>query len=157
MRAALAHSQPDFTPCDYTATPEIHRSLLRHFGLGEIQRVNVPLIGVMIWSDDGVVDRLGCDIRYVNRRTSARPCPASRTARSWTFGEFAAVRWRTNMGITPSQVGTPYGAWTTVEEAEAFPWPDPDWFDYDAMPALLRQVPRLGHCCGRQSRARLRQ
>ena len=22
--AALAHSQPDFTPCDYYATPEIH-------------------------------------------------------------------------------------------------------------------------------------
>ena len=24
VRAALNHEQPDFTPCDYYATPEIH-------------------------------------------------------------------------------------------------------------------------------------
>ena len=35
-------------------------------------------------------------------------------------------------------VGLPYAAWTTVEEAERFPWPDPDWFDYDADARAVR-------------------
>ena len=35
VQAALNHTQPDYTPCDYYATPEIHEALLRHFGLGE--------------------------------------------------------------------------------------------------------------------------
>ena len=33
VRAALSHVQPDFTPCDYYATPEIHTALAGHFGL----------------------------------------------------------------------------------------------------------------------------
>ena len=33
VRAALAHTQPDVTPCDYFATPEIHQALARHYGL----------------------------------------------------------------------------------------------------------------------------
>ena len=38
-------------------------------------------------------------------------------------------------------VGSPYAAWKSVEEAESFPWPSPDWFDYRAMPALARNIP----------------
>jgi hypothetical protein len=33
VRAALSYVQPDFTPCDYFATPEIHQALARYFGL----------------------------------------------------------------------------------------------------------------------------
>ena len=28
-----------------------------------------------------------------------------------------------------------------MEEAARFPWPDPDWFDYGAIPALCAQYP----------------
>jgi uroporphyrinogen decarboxylase len=35
-----------------------------------------------------------------------------------------------------------------VEEAEQFPWPNPDWFDYDAMPALCSQYPHLAIATG---------
>jgi uroporphyrinogen decarboxylase len=45
-------------------------------------------------------------------------------------------------------VGAPYAAWTTVEEAEAFPWPSPDWFDYEAIPALCARHPDLAIAAG---------
>ena len=32
VRAALDHADPDFTPCDYFATPEIHLALLHFSG-----------------------------------------------------------------------------------------------------------------------------
>jgi len=41
VRAALAHTQPEVTPCDYFATPEIHQALMRHFGLAR-EAATVP-------------------------------------------------------------------------------------------------------------------
>ncbi len=66
VRAALNHEQPDFTPCDYYATPEIHTALARHFGLPAPK----PVAGVMgggagSLEDGGVAERLGTDLRYV--------------------------------------------------------------------------------------------
>jgi uroporphyrinogen decarboxylase len=45
-------------------------------------------------------------------------------------------------------VDSPYAAWTTVEEAEAFAWPDPDDYDFDAIPALCEQYPGLAIAAG---------
>jgi uroporphyrinogen decarboxylase len=42
----------------------------------------------------------------------------------------------------------PYAAWTTVEQAAAFPWPNPDWFDYSALPALCARHPDLALAAG---------
>jgi len=38
-------------------------------------------------------------------------------------------------------VNAPYREWTTVGEAEAFPWPNPDWYDYEAVPELCARYP----------------
>ena len=48
----------------------------------------------------------------------------------------------------PSRSSRPYAAWTTVEEAEKFPWPSPDWFDYGAIPALCAKYPDLAIAAG---------
>ena len=45
-------------------------------------------------------------------------------------------------------VGSPYAAWTTVEEAEKWPWPSPDWFDYSAVPALCVRYDDLAVVAG---------
>ena len=34
----------------------------------------------------------------------------------------------------------PYAAFETVDDVEAFPWPDPDWFDYAALPRQCREL-----------------
>ena len=66
VRAALAHSEPDFTPCDYFATPEVHRALLAHFEITEIPPTPPLLATPMGGPGDNLLpERLGTDIRYV--------------------------------------------------------------------------------------------
>ena len=142
VRAALNHVQPDFTPCDYYATPEIHSALLRHFGLGAPQPVAGSLGGTAAGlADGGVADALGTDLRYVSPPYAGPPLP--------TFADGSSVNvWGIRRRPMPNEygeyaepVGTPYAAWATVEEAERFPWPSPDAFDYGAIPALCARHP----------------
>jgi hypothetical protein len=75
--AALSHTQPDFTPCDYYTTPEIHLALARYFGLTEPRSIAGSLGGsASALEDGGVAERLGVDIRYVNRPYVGPPLPA---------------------------------------------------------------------------------
>ena len=74
--AALSHTQPDYTPCDYYATPEIHVALARHFGLGTPRSIAGSLGGsAAAMEDGGVAERLGTDIRYVNPPYIGPPLP----------------------------------------------------------------------------------
>ncbi len=126
VRAALAHTQPDFTPCDYFATPEIRQALLDHFGVS---------------GDDEIRDCLGTDVRYVNPPYTGPPLQH--------FDDGSTIdEWGVRRRPMPNEYGEydepvdfPYAAWESVEEAEAFPWPDPDWHDYQAIPALCDQFP----------------
>ena len=132
VRAALAHDQPDFTPCDYFGTPEIRDGLEQHFGVS---------------GDNALRQRLGCDICYVNPPYAG---PAYQHFDDGSFIDEWGVRRRpmpNHYGEYAEPVGRPY-AWTTVEEAEQFAWPDPDWFDYDAIPALCDQFPNSSVATG---------
>ena len=67
VRTALNHVQPDFTPCDYYATPEIHRALMSHFGLSPAANRMIAMSGsAATLPDSGVAERLGVDICYIN-------------------------------------------------------------------------------------------
>ena len=57
---ALHHEPPDFTPCDYFATPEIHDALCRHFGVTEDHQIRTCL---------------GCDLRYIRAPYTGPPLP----------------------------------------------------------------------------------
>jgi uroporphyrinogen decarboxylase len=133
VRAAFDHTQPDFTPCDYFATPEIRAALCRHFGVAD---------------DDAIRACLGTDIRYVNPPYAGPPLE--------TFDDGSMVDiWGIRTRPMPNQYGEynepvtlPYAGWTTVDEAERFPWPDPDWYDYDAVPALCARFPEAALATG---------
>jgi len=124
VRSAFAHVQPDCTPCDYFATPEIHQALLDHFA---------------VTTNDDLLDRLGTDIRYVNPPYTGPALP--------TFDDGSAVDiWGVRRKPMPNEYGEydepielPYAHWETVEQAEKFNWPSPDWYDYDAVPAMCGQ------------------
>lgn len=145
---ALAHCQPDVTPCDYFATPEIHRALARHFGLSETTE-GAPLSSTAgTIGENSIPERLGTDIRYIKPPYIGPPLA--------TFDDGSTMNvWGIRRRPMPNQYGeyaepvnSPYAAWTTVEEAEKFPWPSPDWFDYEAIPALAARWPEMAIAAG---------
>ena len=135
--AALNHTQPDYTPCDYYATPEIHLGLLKYFGcIPADSPMSAAISGAAIREDTRVTARLGTDLRHVSAPYIGPPMP--------DFGDGTTVdMWGIRRRQMPNEygeyaepVGEPYAAWTTVEEAEKWPWPSPDWYDYSVIPAL---------------------
>jgi uroporphyrinogen decarboxylase len=149
VRAALNHAEPDFTPCDYYATPEIHEALLRHFGLGAPRRVTGTLGGSAGGLDDGgVAQRLGTDIRYVSPPYIGPALPDFDDGSSMNLWGVRRRPMANEYGEYAEPVGAPYAAWNSVEEAEAFAWPSPDWFDYSAIPALCARYPDLAIATG---------
>ena len=119
--AALAHTEPDFTPCDYFATPEIHQALMEHFGLADKAEI---------------AERLGTDIRYIEPPYTGPPLPEFDDASVMNIWGVRRRPMSNEYGEYSEPVGLPYAGWTTVEEAEPFPWPDPDAYDYDAIGTL---------------------
>jgi uroporphyrinogen decarboxylase len=147
--AALNHTQPDCTPCDYYATPEIHEALLRHFGLGEPRRVAGTMGGsASALEDGGVAQRLGADIRYVGPPYIGPPPASFADGSSMNLWGIRRRPMANEYGEYAEPVESPYAAWTTVEEAEKFSWPSPDWLDYSAMPALCAKCSDLAIAAG---------
>ncbi len=126
VHAAFSHEQPDYTPLDYFATPEIEQALETHFGVSD---------------ENSVRDALGTDIRYINPPYTGPVMP------SWDDGSVLDI-WGVIKKPMPNEYGdykesvnAPYAGWTTIEEAEAFDWPNPDWYDYEAIPKLISKYP----------------
>lgn len=144
VRAALAHVQPDVTPCDYFATPEIHRGLVEHFGLlPALQGAGGQGLGGGAAEHNAVRERLGTDIRYVEPPYIGPELPRFEDGSSCNIWGIRRRPMPNEFGEYAEPVGAPYAGWTTVEEAERFPWPDPDWFDYGAIPALCAKYPGM--------------
>ena len=149
VRAALDHGQPDFTPCDYFATPEIQQGLLDYFGIRDRGKHFAGLGGSPnTMGHPQLSERLGADVRYVNPPYVGPPLP--------TFDDGSTMNiWGIRLRPMPNEygqyaepVGTPYAEWTTVEHAQQFDWPDPDWFDYDGLRQLCRQYPEMAIAVG---------
>ncbi|MGA2975566.1 MAG: uroporphyrinogen decarboxylase family protein [Spirochaetia bacterium] len=133
VRAALQHTQPDVTPCDYFSTPEIHQGLKA--------RLNAA-------SRDELLDKLGVDIRYVRPPYIGPKLP---TFADGSKTDVWGIRWKpmpNEYGDYAEPLGLPYAPWTTVEEAAAFPWPSADWYDYSAIPALCARYTGLAVAAG---------
>ncbi len=149
VQTALNHAQPDFTPCDYYATPEIHTALARHFGLPQPK----PPAGVMgggagSLEDGGVAERLGTDVRHVAPPYIGPPQPTFDDGSSKNLWGVRRRLMANEYGEYAEAVESPYAAWSTVEEAEKWPWPSPDWFDYAALLALCARHPDFAILAG---------
>jgi uroporphyrinogen decarboxylase len=149
VRTALAHSEPDFTPCDYFASPEIQQGLLKYFKLGDgTDSEHGAADGASGSGSAALLERLGTDLRYIQPPYIGPPL---RTFEDGSTMNIWGIRRRpmpNEYGEYAEPVGTPYAAWKTVEEAERFPWPDPDWFDYEAIPALCAKYPDMAIAAG---------
>jgi len=126
VQAAVAHSQPDYPPCDYFYTPEIHQALLQHFGVSQ---------------EDDVRDRLGTDIRYLDPPYIGPALTQYNDGSNMDIWGILKKPMPNEYGDYAESVNFPYASWKTVEEAEQFNWPDPNWYDYSAIPELCQQYP----------------
>lgn len=122
----MSHVQPDQTPCDYFATPEIHRALLDHF--------HVP-------DADALLDILDTDIRTINPTYVGPPLATHDDGSKTNIWGIRKRPLPNEYGDYMEPVNFPYAGWESVEEAERFPWPSPDWYDYDTVPELCRRYP----------------
>jgi uroporphyrinogen decarboxylase len=149
VRAALAHEQPDFTPSDYQATPEIHDALLKHFGITESVELGPSMGGsVSTLEDCRVAERLGTDIRYVNPAYIGPTLPKFDDGSSMNIWGIRRRPMANEYGEYAEPVGWPYAAWKTVEDVENFTWPTADWYDYSVIPALCEKYPDLAIAVG---------
>ena len=120
-----AHEYPDRIPIDYLANADMHKRIMKHYGL-ETERE--------------LLDLLGCDFYYLSARDISqnegflkiycgpelettereRTCPFgiryTRTVGDWKFGADEAVEGPLEKAETPKEVLD-------------HPWPDPQWFD----------------------------
>ena len=133
VQASFAHTQPDYTPCDYFATPEIHQGLLDHFQLT---------------SEGELLNRLDTDIRYVNPPYTGPELPAFDDGSTLDIWGIRRRPMPNEYGEYAEPVNLPYAQWQTLEQAEAFDWPSPDWFDYQALPAMCAEFPHAAIAAG---------
>jgi len=141
VRTALAHCQPDVTPCDYYATPEIQAALQSYYGLKPLPAGGIAM-GVSAPSGDNrLAELLGADIRYLAPPYVGPTLPSFDDGSSMNLWGIRRRPMPNEYGDYAEPVESPYAAWKTIEEAARFPWPRPEWFDYSAVPALCAQYP----------------
>jgi uroporphyrinogen decarboxylase len=118
--AVLTRQTPDRVPMDYWATAEFSEKLCRHLGVGTLAEALERLH----------VDRpLDVGGRYVGP-----PIPAGQDELGITYHD---VDYGT--GHYREVASHPLALYGAVDEIAAnYRWPDPDWWSYDHLPALVR-------------------
>lgn len=126
VKCAFSHSQPDHPPCDYIATPEIHRALIQHLGVA---------------GEEEIRERLNVDLQYANPAYVGPPLPRFDDGSEVNIWGIRRKPMPNEYGDYAESVDFPYREWTTVEQARQFPWPNPDWYDYEAIRGLCDRYP----------------
>jgi uroporphyrinogen decarboxylase len=146
--AAVRHQPLDRVPTDMWATPEVLHRLFAHFGIASdtagATRSGEPqgggLQGSAVTYDDlslvALWDRLDID----GILTVSPPYIGPPLAQA---GEVSVDEWGVGLrrqhyetGSYREQVSHPLAAAETIADLEAYRWPDPDWYDYAALPGL---------------------
>lgn len=166
VETALAHRQPDRTPVDFLAVPEIWTQLAAHFGLPPDKPGDDAYFDP-VW--EAVLERLEVDARVISfDQFCAPPTGAfgpggrpevwevqsrSTPARMW--------RWRTDNGLALDifgrgfrEIANPTGVYeehvptlagaSTLAEVQAHNWPDPDWWDFSGARAVVDALNKNG-------------
>ena len=126
--AALAHREPDRVPIDMWATPAVSKRVQTHLGFS---------------NEEQLFDHFDVDFRYIDGPPYVGPTLAQHDNGTeddhWGVPrvkiEIAASE---NSSVYQEVVDFPLRDAKTLDEVRKYTkWPDPDWFDYDA---VRRQV-----------------
>jgi len=153
--AAIRHEPVDRPPTDLWATTEVQERLFNHFGVQEGKQQPVPGIGLcgggLSRAPEAILrlfDLLQIDgILHIAPPYIGPPLPL---AEDYTENEWG-MRWRKQpyaTGTYLEQVGFPLAYAQTIADLESYRWPDPDWYDYSALPGLAARCAGRAICCG---------
>lgn len=111
---AVRHVEPDRVPVDMWALPPITDRLRERLGVAD---------------DEAVWQKLGIDLRSV--------WPAYVGPPLQVFDDGSYVDWwglrKRRVGPFEEVVVSPLARAESIADIDAYPWPDPDWFDYQGM------------------------
>jgi uroporphyrinogen decarboxylase len=131
--AAIRHQPVDRLPTDIWATQEVWQQLHAHF------QVDTRL---------AVYDRLGIDGIFSVLPPYVGPEPRREEGyweNEWGMG-YRLQEYAT--GAYSEQVHFPLAGAESIADLQAYGWPSPDWYDYDALPEMIAQYPGRAIDCG---------
>jgi uroporphyrinogen decarboxylase len=118
-QATLERRKPDRVPMDYWATPEVDQKLLRHLGCDDMwvafKRLHIDRPVVVTPEYVGPPRRPGAN-------------------------DFGVIYQKVDYGtgVYDEAVYNPLAKYRSIAELEAeYTWPQPDWYDYNVLPAQL--------------------
>lgn len=164
VQSTLNHHEPDRVPVDFVATPEVWDRLIAH--LAPDVAGGAGLAEYLDPAREAVLRTLDVDIRILSYDMFCKP-PASIMQRGsqvdwWTSLDRSTPNrmWRqrdpdgTNYdiwGAHRQKVAHEFGAYEefadwplqhaeSVNDLEAHPWPEPEWWDFSPLPDIVRQL-----------------
>lgn len=153
--AAINHRPVDRVPTDMWATGEVQELLFSHFNInvggsqplkgiglngGELTRS--PEAILKLWDILGVDGIFSLSPPYIGPDLEQS---GDVVFDEWGFG------YRMHFyegGQYQEQKIYPMKDFTSIDELNSYRWPDPDWYDYDAIPGLIEQCGGRAVCCG---------
>ena len=163
VRTALAHTQPDRNPVDFLAAPEIWQRLIERLGITSATPQEDAFFDPA-WEQ--VLRHFAVDCRVLSYDQFYKPPVAvlkpgaqvdwwgalsrSTPNRMWrqaTADGTSYDLWGHVIRIVENPTGAyeEYAVWpladaSSVEELKSYPWPEPDWWDFSALPTVIRQM-----------------
>ena len=167
VKRALSHHQPDRTPVDFLASPEIWKRLVDHLGIPQralseedyfdpawetvLEHFDVDM---RVFSYDQFFApptsllRPGATIDWWNALSRSTP---NRMWRQQTPDGTAYDLWGHVIRNVANQTGAyeEYSTWplagaTSIADLRNYPWPEPDWWDFSALPDVIRLLDARG-------------
>jgi uroporphyrinogen decarboxylase len=142
---AINHCEPDRVPLDFYAVPEELEALEKHLGLTPQPDPNFPHY---MAAHEALLEYFHTDVRFVAPRYIGPELP------KFEDGSFMDV-WGFRRTVTNYGLGTYYefldprlANATTVAEVDAYPWPDPDWWDYSVIRLQCERYDRYAIIAG---------
>lgn len=144
--AVFKREQPDRVPMDYWSTPEFSAKLIHHMGLSRLSHKQLVeqltrgerhpgFLNEAKRALRSALQQLHVDfVIHVGPKYKGPPLPANTDVfgcvhRSIDYGT----------GKYTEVVTNPLARFQSVEEIEAnYRWPDPDWYDYSAIPQQIK-------------------
>jgi uroporphyrinogen decarboxylase len=146
VMTAVAHQEPDRVPLDFYGTAELIASVEDALGLDP--DAPEPDFPHFLARHEKLLQAFHIDLRFVE------PPYIGPELETFDDGSFMDV-WGFRRDVTDYGSGVYYEFLdprlleaTSVEEVDAYPWPDPDWWDYDSIKLQCERYDRYAIVAG---------